>query len=156
LTMADKRDSANGSGILFRMVQTITWVHRLWTLFLKSVAFSRNGCPIRLISTRSNVSGERSKRRLNWGEISTREEAIQIIKRVWSEFEQASIDSLVGSFANQVTMLKDAQGRTIQSLISAGRTIIPPGYASVMRTPITWDDGADQLVIELVRRYGRR
>jgi hypothetical protein len=39
--------------------------------------------------------------------------------------------------------------------ISAGKTIAPPGYASVMRTPITWDDDADQLIIELVGRYGR-
>jgi hypothetical protein len=96
------------------------------------------------------------KRRLNWGEMSTREEAIQIIERVWSEFEQASIDSLVGSFENWVTMLKDAQGRTIQPLISAGRTIVPPEYASRMRIPITWDDDADQFLIELVERYGRR
>jgi hypothetical protein len=92
----------------------------------------------------------------NWGEISTRWEAIQIIERVWPEFGQASIDSLVGSFANRVTMLKDAQGRTIRPLISAGKTIVPPGYASVMRTPISWDDGADKLLIELMEHYGRR
>jgi hypothetical protein len=35
-----KKDSANASGILFKMVQAVTRVHRLWTLFLKSVTFS--------------------------------------------------------------------------------------------------------------------
>jgi hypothetical protein len=95
------------------------------------------------------------KRRLNWGEISTREETIQIIETVWSEFEQASIDSLMGSVANRVTMLKDTQGRTVQSLISAGRTIGSPGYASVMRTPITRNDAADQPLIDLMNSHGR-
>jgi hypothetical protein len=73
-----------------------------------------------------------------------------------SEFEQASIDSLVGSFANRMIMLKDAQGRIIQPLISPGETIVPPGYASAMRTSNTWDDYADQLLNKLVERYGRR
>jgi hypothetical protein len=94
------------------------------------------------------------KKRLNWGEIATREEPIRIIERGWSEFEQTSIDSVVGSLANRVIMLKDAQGRMIQPLISAGKTIVRPGDASAMRTPITCDN--DELLIELVERYGRR
>jgi hypothetical protein len=62
----------------------------------------------------------------------------------------------VGSFADQATMLKDVQGRTIQPLISAGETIVPPQYTSGMRKPITWNDDADQFLIELVERCGRR
>jgi hypothetical protein len=37
-----------------------------------------------------------------------------------------------------------------------GKTMVPPGCAPVMRTPITWDDDANQFLIELVERYGRR
>jgi hypothetical protein len=65
------------------------------------------------------------QKRHKWGEISAREEAIQIIESVWPEFEP-SIDSLVGSFANRVIILKDPEGRTIQPLIPAGKTIVPP------------------------------
>jgi hypothetical protein len=53
-------------------------------------------------------------------------------------------------------MLKDAERCKIQSLISAGKTIVSPGHASVMRSPITWDDAADQLLIDLVNSQGRR
>jgi hypothetical protein len=37
-----------------------------------------------------------------------RGEAIQISQKIWCEFEQPSFDSLLGSFANRVVMLKDA------------------------------------------------
>jgi hypothetical protein len=40
--------------------------------------------------------------------------------------------------------------------ISACKTIVPPAYASVMRTLVTSDDDVDQLLIELAERYGRR
>jgi hypothetical protein len=75
---------------------------------------------------------------------------------VGSEFEQSSIDSLMGSFANWVTMLKDVESRRIQPLISAGKIIVPPGYASVMRTPVTWDGSTDQLLNDLVNSHGKR
>jgi hypothetical protein len=74
----------------------------------------------------------------------------------WSEFEQPSIASLLASFANRDTVLKDAEGRTIQPLISAGKTVAPPEYASVMKTPITWDHAADQLLIDIVNSHGWR
>jgi hypothetical protein len=52
-----------------------------------------------------------------------RKEAIQIIERAWSEFEQSSIDSVVGSLATRVTQLKDAEGRTTHPLVSAEKTM---------------------------------
>jgi hypothetical protein len=67
------------------------------------------------------------KRRLQWDRIHTREEAIRGIQTVWSEFQQRSIDGLVASFSNRVQMVREAAGRTIQLLISAGKTTVPPG-----------------------------
>jgi hypothetical protein len=69
------------------------------------------------------------KRRLRWQEIGTAAQAIEVIQRVWDEFDQASIDRLVASFANRVDMVREAEGRTIQPLISAGKIQVPLGYA---------------------------
>jgi hypothetical protein len=57
------------------------------------------------------------QRRIEWGEMSTREEAVQIIKWIWSEFDLSSRDSLVGPFENRKTILKDAEGRRFFSII---------------------------------------
>jgi hypothetical protein len=43
----------------------------------------------------------------------------------------------MGFFANRAIVLKGAEGRTIQLLILAGKTIVPPGYTLAMTTPIT-------------------
>jgi hypothetical protein len=96
------------------------------------------------------------KRQLRWNGIQTREEAIEIIQRAWSEFEQSSIDALVLSFANRIQMMGQAQGRTIQPLISAGKTEVPPGCAEAMRPGMTWDEGSDALLEQLVRDRGRK
>jgi hypothetical protein len=58
-------------------------------------------------------------------------EAIWSIKEIWDGFDQELIDNLVRSFPNRVKMVLDAEGRTIQLLISAGKTAVSPGYACV-------------------------
>jgi hypothetical protein len=57
-----------------------------------------------------------------------------------TEFELAatqSIDSLVASFTNRVEMMEQAEGCTIQPLISVGKTDVPTGCAEAVRTPAT-------------------
>jgi hypothetical protein len=53
-------------------------------------------------------------------------------------------------------MVKEAEGRTIQPLISAGKTDVPPGYAAAMRTPVTWDERSDEALKALVGERGRK
>jgi hypothetical protein len=36
---------------------------------------------------------------------------------------------------NRVEMVWEAEGRTIQPLISTGKTQVPPGYATAIRVP---------------------
>jgi hypothetical protein len=93
---------------------------------------------------------------LQWQGVQAREQAIQIIRSVWAEFEQVSIDALVASFPNRVEMVREAEGRTIQPLISAGKTQVPPGYAMAIRVPAEWDNASDALLESLVQRIERR
>jgi hypothetical protein len=75
------------------------------------------------------------------------------------EFELSvtrSLDSLVASLANRVKMMEQAEGRTIQPLISAGKTEVPPGYAEAMRTPGTWNEQLDEILVQMVDERGRR
>jgi hypothetical protein len=83
-------------------------------------------------------------------------EAIPIAERVWSKFEQSSIDSLLDSFGNRVRMVEDGEKRTIHPWISAGKSVILPGYELVMRKPVTWDAASDQGLIDLMDSHGRR
>jgi hypothetical protein len=70
------------------------------------------------------------KRWLQRDRIQTREEVIRAIQIVWSEFQQGSIDGFVASFSNRMQMVWEAEGRTVQPLISAGKTTVLPGYAT--------------------------
>jgi transposase len=96
------------------------------------------------------------KRRLRWDRIQTRVGAIEEIQRVWAEFDQRSIDSLAASFANRVKMVGEAEGRTIQPLISAGKTEVPPGYADALRSPAIWDENSDRTLRRMVAEIGTK
>jgi hypothetical protein len=94
------------------------------------------------------------KRRLQWDRIQTREDSIQAIHALGSQFQQRSIDSFVFSFSNRVQMVQAAERRTIQPLISAGQTTVPHGYAMAIRTPPVWND--NERLLSLVAQNGRK
>jgi hypothetical protein len=96
------------------------------------------------------------KRRLQWDRIQTREEAIRAIHTVWPDFQQGSIDDFVASFSNRVQMVREADRRTIQPLISSGKTTVPPGCAMEIRTPPVWNDADDERLLKLVAENGRK
>jgi hypothetical protein len=52
--------------------------------------------------------------------------------------------------------MEQREGRTIQPLISAGKTEVPPGYAEAMRTPATWNEQLDEILVWKVDEKGRR
>jgi hypothetical protein len=53
-------------------------------------------------------------------------------------------------------MVREAEGGTIQPLISAGKTQVPPEYATAIQVPAEWDHASDALLKSLVQRIGRR
>jgi hypothetical protein len=62
----------------------------------------------------------------------------------------------VASFANRVEMTEQPENRPIQPLISAGKTKVPPGYAEAVRTPVTWNEQLDEILVRMVDERGRR
>jgi hypothetical protein len=94
------------------------------------------------------------KRRLKWGGIQTRNEAIQLIQNVWPGFDQGFLDSLAASFENCVEMMEQAEAHTVRPLISAGKTEVPPGYAEALRTPATWNEQLDEILVRMVDERG--
>jgi hypothetical protein len=50
-----------------------------------------------------------------------------------------SINSLVVLFTNRLEMMEQAEGRTIQPLISAGKTEVPPEYAEAVTVLARWN-----------------
>jgi hypothetical protein len=90
-----------------------------------------------------------------WDRIQTDRAAIQTLRTVWLEFSQESIDHLVGSLANRVKMVEEAEGRTIQPLISAGKTTVPPDYAAMVRTLPKWTDDNDSHLRRPAAEHGR-
>jgi hypothetical protein len=51
-------------------------------------------------------------------------------------------------------MMHEAEERTIQPLISAGKTTVPPGYATAVRTAPVWNDADDERLLRLVAENG--
>jgi hypothetical protein len=51
-------------------------------------------------------------------------------------------------------MVREAEGRTIQPLISTGKTTVPPSYATAIRTPPVWNDADDERLLKLVAENG--
>jgi hypothetical protein len=52
-------------------------------------------------------------------------------------------------------MVRDAERRTIQLLISTGKTTVPPGYETAIRTPPFWNDADDEWLLKIVAENGR-
>jgi hypothetical protein len=53
-------------------------------------------------------------------------------------------------------MVRETEGQTIQPLISAGKTTVPPGYATAIRTPPVWNDADDEQLLKIVAENGRK
>jgi hypothetical protein len=53
-------------------------------------------------------------------------------------------------------MTKQAESRTIQPLISAGKTNVPPGYVEAVRSPATCNEQFDEISVRVVDARGRR
>jgi hypothetical protein len=53
-------------------------------------------------------------------------------------------------------MMEQAEDRMIQPLISAGKTEMPLGYAEAVRTPTTWNEQLDEILVWMVDERGRR
>jgi hypothetical protein len=51
-------------------------------------------------------------------------------------------------------MVEEAEGPTIQPLISTRKTEVPPGDAAAMKTPPKWDDTIDAHLRRLAGEYG--
>jgi transposase len=101
------------------------------------------------------------KRRLRWEGIKTADEAIRRIREIWNDFDQDSIDRLVLSFPNRVKMVSDAKGRSIQPLISSGKTAVPTAYEFmhpelVVEPPVQWDAAKERMLIAIVGRIGMK
>jgi hypothetical protein len=97
------------------------------------------------------------KRRLKWEGIKTADEAIRRIRQIWNDFDQESIDRLVLSFPNRVKMVSDAEGRSIQPLLSSGKTVVPPGYKYMhpeLEPPVQWDAEKERMLVNAVTRFG--
>jgi hypothetical protein len=73
---------------------------------------------------------------------------------VESEFQQGSIETLVFSFSNPVQIMQEAEGRTIQRLIFAGKTTVPVGYAMAIRAAPAWNNN-DERLLSLAAENGR-
>jgi hypothetical protein len=53
-------------------------------------------------------------------------------------------------------MMDQAKGRTIQPLISEGKTEVPPAYAEPVRTPTTRNEQLDEILVGMVDERGTR
>jgi hypothetical protein len=96
------------------------------------------------------------KPRLKQGGIRTRNGAIQLIQNVWSGFDRKYIHSLVDLFENRVEMMEEAESRPIQPPLSAGKSDVPLEYAEAVRSPATWNEQLDEILVRMVDERGRR
>jgi hypothetical protein len=48
------------------------------------------------------------------------------------------------------------KGRPIQPLISAGETEVPSGYAEAVRTPATWNEQFDEILVRMADEREKR
>jgi hypothetical protein len=52
--------------------------------------------------------------------------------------------------------MEQVEGRTIQPLISNRKTEVPPGYVEAVRTPGTWNEQRDDILVRTADERGRR
>jgi hypothetical protein len=53
-------------------------------------------------------------------------------------------------------MAQEMEARTIQPLISGGKTILPLRYVMAIRIPPVWNDGDGEQLLSLVAKNGRK
>jgi hypothetical protein len=99
-----------------------------------------------------DVIAAHQQNRLNWAQITDRQQAIAVIKRTWDEIPQSTIDRLCRSFIQRLKMVKDAQGQTIQPLLGANKTTVPPNYLEhrpeMPPPPSAWTKFEDDLLAD--------
>jgi hypothetical protein len=44
----------------------------------------------------------------------------------------------------------------VSGIFSAGKSEVPPGYAGVVRTPTTWNEQLDEILVRMIDERGRR
>jgi hypothetical protein len=93
------------------------------------------------------------KNHLNWAKITNKQQAIDTIRKVWNEIPQETIDRLCRSFLGRVKMVVAVQGQTIQPLLSANKTTVPPDYLAhrpeMPPLPATWTAEEDELFVDI-------
>jgi hypothetical protein len=68
------------------------------------------------------------KSQMKWDDLDNIGQAQQRLINIWNSIPQDTIDRLVLSFPERVAMVRDAQGQTIQPLLSNGARFVPPDY----------------------------
>jgi hypothetical protein len=98
------------------------------------------------------------KHQMDWNKVHCVQDAKDQLTHLWNSIPQASIDSLCLSFPTRVTMVHDAEGQTIQPLLSNRRTSVPADY--LPDRPATphfspWTEEEDMLLMDLRKREPR-
>jgi hypothetical protein len=96
------------------------------------------------------------KRFLNWNNINNRAEAIQKLCETWDSFPIAGINQLVVSFEERGSIVKSANGKSIQPFISAHKFEISPEYSRISVNPNICSPEEDNQLFLLVQRIGRK
>jgi transposase len=95
------------------------------------------------------------KRRLKQDGIRSKAAAIQSIRNEWSNLSFYTINRLVQSFETRVRLVGDANGQTIQPLLSAHKESVPPGYLSgrpIIPCLYPWTSDEDSKILELIEK----
>jgi transposase len=101
------------------------------------------------------------KRKLNWAEVKTLGEAIQIIMDAWNAIPMAVINALCGSFDERLQMMRDLGGASIQPFLSAHMHRIadslkrPPNYLHPDAKGM-WTADEDRLLLDRHAQIGSR
>jgi hypothetical protein len=92
------------------------------------------------------------KKKLKYDGISTQSAAIEIIQEAWNNLDIVTVNGLVDSFAMRVRLVGEAQGQTIQPLLSAHKTSVPENYLPDRMTPEDnpWTPAEDEIVRLLI------
>jgi transposase len=96
------------------------------------------------------------KRRLKADGIRTRNEAVQVLLQEWDKLTFGTINGLVNSFETRVQMVEQADGQTIQPLLSANKNSVPAGYLPdrpVVPLLYPWTEAEDQRIRQLIEEY---
>jgi hypothetical protein len=94
---------------------------------------------------------------MDWSQVKSIQDAKEQLIRLWDGIKQPAIDSLCQSFPMRVKMVRDADGQTIQPLLSNHRTSVPSDYLPDRPTTpqfVPWTKNEDALLHELCQAKG--